>query len=520
MPPFFNDTFTEASNTTLSSHTPDIGTSWTRLWGTDASTRVLQVESVADQLRCSGNSGDYGMMYTADATYPTANYEVQATFITTFNAITPLYLLARVQDQENMYAVRLVLSSGGSNAQLYKKVSGTWSTLGSAVTIADGSVVKLSVNGTAIKVYDDGVEVIGVTDSDISAAGKAGIGHGGGAELVASTDDTRSTNMLDSFGVTDLGSGGQTVAVVQNTETDTAQAVAKSKAKAIGQNTEADTSQAISRIKNRAIGINSETDAPQAVLPAKARTLGQSTETDSAQVITLKLIRLVNLVSEADTSQAITPAKRNAVAIASEADSAQAVTWKIIRLVAQVTETDEPLTIAAVTGGEIVVELGQPGETDTVQTITADKVKAIGQNSEADTAQAIARVKIVTVSQVSETDLAQSLFPLKRVSVVQVEEVDLSQAVAHIKQRAIGQAGEVDSAQVITLAGPIIVVVGQVVEADSALSITVISAARVAHYVYLISAESRIYLIPAATADPSRIYAIPQELRIAEVSHD
>jgi hypothetical protein len=209
MPPFFNDTFTEGVTTNLESHTPDTGTSWTRLWATDATTRFLQVLA-AGTVRCSGNTGDYGLIYTADETYPSANYEVQFTFVTTFNTITPVYLLARIADQENMYGVRLVLSSGGSNAQLYKKVAGTWSTLGSIVTIADGSVVKLSVNGSAIKVYDDGVEVVSVTDSDLSAAGKAGVAHGGGAELVASTDDTRATSMFDDFSVTDLGGGGGT----------------------------------------------------------------------------------------------------------------------------------------------------------------------------------------------------------------------------------------------------------------------------------------------------------------------
>lgn len=208
----FSDTFTEATTTTnLESHTPDVGTSWTRLWATDASTRFLQAVSTSDRLRCNGNSGDYGLMYTADVTYPSANYEVSATFITTFSTITPMYMLARVQDQENMYAVRLVLSSGGSNAQLYKKVSGTWSTLGSAVTIADGSVVLLSVNGSAIKLYDDGAEVVSVTDSAISAAGKAGLAHGGGTELVTSTDDTRSTETLDNFSVNDLGAGATAV---------------------------------------------------------------------------------------------------------------------------------------------------------------------------------------------------------------------------------------------------------------------------------------------------------------------
>ena len=209
----FNDTFTEGSNTALASHTPDTGTSWTETFSTSAGVRVLQVEAGADVIRCSGNSGDFGLIYTADVSYPSANYEVQATFLTTFDTLTPIYILARIQDVENMIALRLVLSSGGSNAQLYKKIAGTWSTVGSAVTIADGSVVLLSVNGSAVKVYDDAVEVISetISDAEVAAAGKAGLGHGGGAELPISTDNTRSTSMIDSFSVNDLGSGATAV---------------------------------------------------------------------------------------------------------------------------------------------------------------------------------------------------------------------------------------------------------------------------------------------------------------------
>jgi hypothetical protein len=198
----FNDTFTVAVATDLAAHTPDTGTSWTQLQVTGS--RFFQIVADLDALRASGNSGDSGFIYTADATYSTADYEVQVTFVTTFSTITPLYLMARIQDVENMYAVRIV--SGASGMQLYKKVSGTWSTLGSAVTVADGSVIKLSVNGTAIKVYDDGAEVISVTDSSISGAGKAGLGHGGGVELVTSTDDTRAVVMADNFSVNTLSS--------------------------------------------------------------------------------------------------------------------------------------------------------------------------------------------------------------------------------------------------------------------------------------------------------------------------
>ena len=207
MPPFFNDTFTEASiDTELSLHTPDTGTSWTRLWSDGANPRYSAI-AATDRCKCSTTGNDSGVVYTADVTYPSANYEVETTWVGGSGFATrPLYLIARLQDIENMYALRL--ANVASGVQLYKKVAGTWSTLGSAVTIATGSVVKLSVNGSAIKVYDDGVEVISVTDSSISAAGKAGLGVGGGAELVTSTDDANGSSEWDAFSITDLGGGG------------------------------------------------------------------------------------------------------------------------------------------------------------------------------------------------------------------------------------------------------------------------------------------------------------------------
>ena len=117
MAPFFSDDFNGAGvTTTLASWAPDVGTSWTKIWA--SSTQTFQVLTTGN-VRGSNNAGDVGFMYTADATYPSADYEVQATFITTNSTITPLYILARVADQENMYAVRLVLSAGGNNAQLY-----------------------------------------------------------------------------------------------------------------------------------------------------------------------------------------------------------------------------------------------------------------------------------------------------------------------------------------------------------------------------------------------------------------
>jgi hypothetical protein len=241
--------------------------------------------------------------------------------------------------------------------------------------------------------------------------------------------------------------GGLSATVNQVTETDTAQATAKQKVKAIEQNTETDLAQAVGRLKQLAIAQNTETDAVQAIAPAKSAAVGQVSETDTAQPITWKITRLVNQVEETDTSQTITPARRHAVAIVSETDSAQSITSKNIRLVAQVTEADVAQSITAVTGGEIIVPVEQVSETDTAQAITADKIKAVAQASGTDIAQPITRVKILLISQVSETDLAQSLFPLKRVAVAQVIEVDFSQSVSTRKIKAIGQANETNLAQ-------------------------------------------------------------------------
>ena len=154
---FFSDTFTETSDTTLASHVPDVGTSWTLLWN-DGAGPTLTVIGASDTLK-GATAANSGAVYTADATPPSANYDLTFTLVAG-NTFTdrPYFVIVRLQDIENMYAVRLVQVAGAS--QLYKKVSGTWTALGSTFTgPADGSVCKLEIIGTTLKFYDDAVEV-------------------------------------------------------------------------------------------------------------------------------------------------------------------------------------------------------------------------------------------------------------------------------------------------------------------------------------------------------------------------
>lgn len=206
MAPFFSDTFTEAAaNVELPSHTPTVGTSWTKVWQ-DGSNPVLQAEFTPDTCG-STSANNSGVGYTADATYPSADYSVQWTHVNANNtAPRPYYVLARYVDTNNMVAVRMQNTMAG-NCQIYEKVAGTWGTIGSSANVANGSVCKLDVSGTTATFYDDGVSV-GTGTITATATGKAGLACGGGAVLVDTNDDANGTTEIDDFSVTDLAAGG------------------------------------------------------------------------------------------------------------------------------------------------------------------------------------------------------------------------------------------------------------------------------------------------------------------------
>ena len=196
--PFFRDTFTASINQNLEDHVPDAGTSWTELWATTPGTG-WNVNASLDALT-QDNATAAGAIYTADGVYPSAQYGVTVTVYLLY----PVYLCVRIQDAENMYAVQLA-AEGGGICQLYKKVSGAWTALGSAFDPpAAGSIVRLEIVDGTLSFYDDGVLIASVYDSDISAAGKAGLGCGGGDELVTPSDGMSTFGRLDNFSVNNL----------------------------------------------------------------------------------------------------------------------------------------------------------------------------------------------------------------------------------------------------------------------------------------------------------------------------
>lgn len=90
-------------------------------------------------------------------------------------------LLLRFQDQNNFY-LRAICDDSGSNPSrniwLWKRVAGTFSAIASYdASWARGTqnTIKFYASGTSIKAALNGADVISVTDSAISAAGKIGM---------------------------------------------------------------------------------------------------------------------------------------------------------------------------------------------------------------------------------------------------------------------------------------------------------------------------------------------------------
>lgn len=240
---------------------------------------------------------------------------------------------------------------------------------------------------------------------------------------------------------------GQTITVNQASETDLAQAVTRSKLKALGQPAETDLAQAVARGKLKALGQPAETDVAQALTAAKRAALGQVAETDQAQTVTRGgVFQAVNQATETATAQAIARLKTVALAQATESDSAQAVARSKRKTLGQPAESDAAQALAHAKAKL----LGQAAETDLAQTVTPELPNQLSAAAETDSAQAVARAKAKAVGQSAETDLAQAVSRAKTGGVGLALEIDLGQPVVWApKHRLVAPALETDLAQAI-----------------------------------------------------------------------
>jgi len=168
-----NDTFSETEDTTLASHTGEVGATWVS--HPSYATGAAVVEASGDKVYFNTNS----TCYYASGAPPSADYSVFATiYVQSNGASLSAGVIGRASTSANtFYLARYGGTSSGW--QLYKFVNGSATQLGSTVvqslSLSGSYSIELRMEGTSIKLFVDGAETISATDSDIADAGKVGI---------------------------------------------------------------------------------------------------------------------------------------------------------------------------------------------------------------------------------------------------------------------------------------------------------------------------------------------------------
>lgn len=204
----FEDSFTESGffgTVELGSHTNiESGSGWTRIIsvdnGSEQGTMSLSVVRNGDYVRNGTCGNNDGSLYRTNDMMSSPDYTVSAQYRNQNSGVAYSIIAARIQDANNMYAFEWSSSAG----RLWKRVGGTWSQIGSNVSgINEPSIVSLQVSGSTISVYDDGLELLSVTDTSHSSAGYAGIGMGAvitlGADCLSQQLDNFSVGVSSGF---------------------------------------------------------------------------------------------------------------------------------------------------------------------------------------------------------------------------------------------------------------------------------------------------------------------------------
>ena len=211
MATFLNDTFTGAAGTELSAHTGESGATWAEASYANTGEAVL---TDANRLRANTDNGD---LYYASGVPASADYEVEADLYVLSLIDGQVGVHGRVSTAQQTY-YRAVYKREDGQWQLFKAVNGTFTLLGSytqALSTATSYNLRLRMVGTSIKVFIDDVERISVTDSAVSAAGRAGI--------ITYRTATNSTGIhISNVSATDLVTSPETTVTLKSVTATTA----------------------------------------------------------------------------------------------------------------------------------------------------------------------------------------------------------------------------------------------------------------------------------------------------------
>lgn len=173
-----SDTFTDTNGTTLQSHTPSGGGTWTKSIGGAG----VDIEIQSNQATPSGNNAWY--YHSQDPTG--VEYDCQFTIKQTGSTNYAIGLVGRCSTSaETGY----LYHPGGSFHYLYKVSGGSYTELGTYfASVAINDVIKLEIKDATKRVFVNGTQRISSTNNDVTAKGKAGL-RGYGTSTTQYVDD-------------------------------------------------------------------------------------------------------------------------------------------------------------------------------------------------------------------------------------------------------------------------------------------------------------------------------------------
>lgn len=188
--------------------------------------------------------------------------------------------------------------------------------------------------------------------------------------------------------------GGQTVAIAQASEADTAQAffATVGSVTAIGQAMEANAAQALTTRQTKAVGQAIEADVAQAFAAAQRKAIGQATETDAAQALAASQRKAIGQSVEVDTAQPVAYSAPGVVGQATETDTAQPFAARQSRAIGQALESNAAQPITASTGTAVAIGLALEIDTAGAFAALGPIAIVIGQAQEADLARAMTSI--------------------------------------------------------------------------------------------------------------------------------
>jgi hypothetical protein len=227
-------------------------------------------------------------------------------------------------------------------------------------------------------------------------------------------------------------------------ETDSAQAIAERKTKALSVAAETNTATSISERKTKALAQAAETSTALTWLKAKQKSMQQCAETDDTQTVARRKVKSYGAAVETDTGTALTLYRSRTLGIAADTNSALAwarsKTWSLL----QASDASDAQQVTAQKLKPVLTAF----TVDQALPTAYHRARALGEATEASTALPVAKHKQRAILVAVETDAARaiSLPGVMRVTMGVATEADIAMLLAGRSVKAITAASDTSEA--------------------------------------------------------------------------